>query len=271
MTQSALPSPGLRAPQRPRSLATARTIAALMLREMSTTYGRSMLGYLWAVLEPVAGIMLMTFIFSFAFRAPPIGTNFPLFYASGILPFMAYMDIGQKISVSLRFSKSLMFYPGVTFIDAIVARFLINALTFVMVAVIVYGLIFLFFRLNAIIDLPAILLAFAMAFALGLGIGTLNCFLLSSYPLWERAWAVITRPLFIVSCIFYIFDSIPEPYRGWLCWNPLVHIVGQARKGFYATYDGAYVSPLYVLTISAVTFAAGLLLLRRYHRDIVNF
>ena len=54
---------------------TVQTVIALMLREMSATYGRSSLGYLWAILEPVAGIFLLTFVFSLAFcRSWPIWT-----------------------------------------------------------------------------------------------------------------------------------------------------------------------------------------------------
>ena len=56
--------------QAARRSSTPRTLVALVMREMSTTYGRSALGYLWAILEPVAGIMLLTAIFSLAFRAP---------------------------------------------------------------------------------------------------------------------------------------------------------------------------------------------------------
>jgi capsular polysaccharide transport system permease protein len=55
-----------------------------------------------------------------------------------------------------------------------------------------------------------------------------------------------------------------------LWFNPLVHVVGQMRRGFYPTYEGAYVSPGYVLGLSAVCLLAGLLLLGRYHRDLVN-
>ncbi|MBW0158231.1 ABC transporter permease [Sedimentimonas flavescens] len=257
--------------QPPRRRGAGRAIAALILREMSTSYGRSALGYLWALLEPVAGIMLMALLFSLAFSAPPLGTNFALFYASGILPFLTYLEISQKVAVSLRFSRALLAYPGVTFLDAVLARFAINAVTMVTVALVIYGLLFSIYRINAILDLPAIALGFALCFALALGVGTLNCYLLTAFPLWERAWAVLNRPLFIVSCVFFVYDSVPEPYRGWLWWNPLVHVIGQTRKGFYAGYEGAYLSPLYVLTVSAICFAAGLIALRRYHRDIAPF
>jgi len=254
----------------PRRSGTLRTVTALLLREMSTTYGRSALGYLWAILEPVGGIALMSIIFSFAFRAPAIGTNFPLFFASGILPFMAYTSTAQKISVSLRFSRALLFYPGVTFVDAIVARFLMNAITEILIFSIVLAGIIIAFDLRVILDLPALVLAFIMAFVLALGVGTLNCYLLSVYPLWERAWAILNRPMFIISGIFFVYDTIPLPYRDWLWWNPLVHLVGQARSGVYVTYDSSYVSPLYVFSIALVTLATGLLLLRRHYREIIN-
>ena len=256
--------------QRPRRISVVRAIVALMLREMSSTHGRSALGYLWAILEPVAGIFLLTFVFSLALRSPAIGTNFPLFYASGMLPFAAYMDTHQKMSVALRFSRQLLFYPGVTFMDALLARFFMVIITQIMVGVVVFTGIIVGYGVDVILDPPAIALGYAFAFSLGAGIGTLNCFLLSIYPLWERAWAILNRPLFILSCIFFLFESVPQPYQDWLWWNPLVHATGQVRAGIFATYDASYISPLYVFSVALITLAIGLLLLRRYHRDIVN-
>lgn len=247
-----------------------RTITALIIREISTTYGRSSMGYLWAILEPVAGIMVLTAIFSVSFHAPPIGKEFALFYASGILPFMAYTSISQKISVSLRFSRPLLFYPGVLFIDAILARLLLNSVTQIIVIFLVLAFIFGFYAIDLAVDFPVLALTLAMTFSLAFGIGTLNCFLLSRYPIWERAWAILNRPLFIISCVFFMFDNVPMPYKDYLLWNPLVHIVGQMRAGIYTTYDASYVSPLYVFGISLTTLALGLLFLRRYYRDIVN-
>ena len=106
-----------------------RTIVALILREMTTSYGRSPGGYIWAVAEPVVGIALLTFIFSLAFHAPPVGPSFALFYASGLVPFLVYVDISNKISQSVNFSAPLLTYPRVTIIDAVLARALLNIAT----------------------------------------------------------------------------------------------------------------------------------------------
>lgn len=258
------------APQKTRSFRMSRTITALVIREMSTTYGRTALGYFWAILEPVAGLVLLTIVFSLAFRTPPLGTNFPLFYASGLLPFMAYVDISQKISVALRFSKALLEFPAVTYVDVIMARLILNSLTHVMVIMVVLIAIIVMYRVDVILDYPAIFLAMTMTVALGTGVGVLNCFLLSMYPIWERTWAVMTRPLMIISCVLFMFEDVPEPYRSWLWFNPLVHITGQMRKGIYQTYDGGYASPTFVFLIALTLTALGIILMRRYHREIVN-
>ncbi len=253
-----------------RRFKTGRTVSALLLREMQSTYGRSSLGYLWAIAEPVAGILLLTFVFSLAFRSPPMGNSFAFFYASGFLPFAAYLAISQKVSQSIRFSKPLLFYPGVTYVDAILARFLLNAMTQFMVFALVVWLIVVSLGIEAIFDYPAIGVALLMSAVLALGVGTLNCFLTEMFPSWDRIWAILNRPLFIISAIFFLFESVPAQFRDWLWFNPIVHVVGKMRQGFFPTYEGAYVSPLYVFAVGTITLLIGLFLLARYHRDLTN-
>lgn len=265
----ALP-PVLKPVAKTRRFTAPRAIAALVLREMASTYGRTPLGYLWAVLEPVAGIALLTIVFSLGFRSPPLGTNFPIFYASGLVPFLLYMDISNKVMESLRYSRQLLVYPRVTFMDALLARFLLNLLTQLLVAYILFTGIVFFFDTRTAPDLPAIGLGLLMAASLALGVGTLNCLLTGLMPAWQRVWAIMNRPLFLISCIFFLFEAVPEPFRSILWYNPLVHVVGQTRSGFYPYYDAPYVSPSYVFCIALVCLLFGLVFLRRYVRLIFN-
>lgn len=256
--------------QRPRRFRTGRTVTALVLREMSTTYGRTSLGYLWALLEPSAGVLLLTVVFSVIATTPPIGTSFAMFYASGILPFMMYLDISNKVASSLRFSQALLFYPGVTFLDAILARLVLNGLAETLVFFIVIGGVIWGSGLETALDYPAILLGLAMTMAMALGMGTINCFLLSMFPTWERTWAILNRPLFIVSCVLFPYALVPQPYQGYLWFNPIVHLIGQVRAGIYPAYDASYVSPMFIFGLSGALFALGLVLLRRYQSYIIN-
>lgn len=252
------------------SFATPRAVCALILREITTSYGRSPGGYIWAILEPAAGITLLTLIFSVSFRTPPLGTSFTLFYAAGILPLMMYTDLSTKLAQTMEFSRALLAYPRVTFLDALLARFILNMLTQMMVHFIVLGFILIYLRPQTLLDYSKITEAYLLTLALGLGIGTLNSFLTLAYPLWHTVWAVLNRPLFLMSCIFFIFESVPQPYSDYLWFNPMVHIVGLMRDGFYPFYQPTYVSFVYPLTVAALSFLAGLFLLYRYHRDILD-
>lgn len=270
-TQDHFPPPLQPKAKRPkRSFASLRAIAALVLREMETSYGKSPGGYLWAVLEPVGGIAIMTVIFSLGFRHPSIGVNFPIFFATGMLPFMIFNAVSGKIASALNYSKALLTYPTVTFIDALVARLIMTMVTEIMVAYIVFIGILAIYETRTDPNILVIATTFLMAAAFGLGVGSVNCFLFTMFPVWQRVWSVLTRPLFLISCVFYVFDTIPQPYRDYLWFNPVVHIVGYMRHGFYPSYDAPYVSLPYVFGVSMALFCIGLVFLRHYHRDLLH-
>ena len=250
--------------------ATLRAIGALILREITTTYGRSPGGYIWAILEPAAGITLLTLVFSIGFRTPPLGTSFALFYAAGILPLMMYTDISAKLAQTVQFSRALLAYPRITFLDALIARFILNFLTQMMVHFIVLGFIIIFLRPTTVLDYSKIGQAYLLTVALAIGIGTLNSFLTLAYPIWHTAWAILNRPLFLISCVFFIYESVPQPYADYLWFNPIVHIAGLMRDGYYPFYQPTYVSVAYPLAVSATATVVGLFLLNRYHRDILD-
>ncbi|TNC48514.1 sugar ABC transporter permease [Rubellimicrobium rubrum] len=251
--------------------ATSRVVAALVLREMTSTYGRRPGGYIWSIVEPIAGIALMTWIFmTVGFRSPALGTNFAIFYATGLLPFYVFVNVSQKVAQSLSYSRQLLAYPRVTVLDALVARYVLNLMTQLLVAYLVLAGLRLLMDTGTQLVPQHVVLGFAMAAALAAGVGTLNCFLMSMFPLWSTAWSVLTRPLLFISGVMFLVDSLAPEWRSYLAWNPLVHIIGEVRSGFYHGYEPSYVSPAYVFGVALVTGLAGLLFLWRFHRDILE-
>jgi len=247
-----------------------RAVCALILREMATTHGRLPGGYLWAVIEPLLGIALLSAIFAIMVPAPALGTSFPLFYASGLLPFLAFTDITGKLTQSLNFSRPLFAYPAVGVMDAVLARFLLAAGTQVAVAsLLITGILFLS-ETRATPDIAILAQAAGLLMVLGLGIGTMNCLLVGLVPVWQRIWGIAMRPMFLISGVFFTFEAVPLPWRDALWWNPLVHVVGLVRRGLYPGYDATYVSASYVLMLAlSVSLLAGIGLLR-WHRDILS-
>ncbi|MCV6825650.1 MULTISPECIES: ABC transporter permease [Halocynthiibacter] len=247
-----------------------RTVFALILREMATTYGRSPGGYVWAFLEPLAGITLLSLVFSIAFNAPPLGSSFPLFYASGFLPFLYYTEVSQKLAAALRFSRPLLFYPTVTFWDAICARLILTVLTNAVVMIVIFYALISLETGSPNLRPIHLLNAFLMTTALGFGVGVMNCFLIMASPLWERLWGIANKPLFIISGVLFLIDDVPDKYADLLAFNPIVHIVGEARKGIYSNYTGNYVNSIFVYGLSMTLLALGIMLLRRFHKHLLN-
>ena len=261
------PGPTLLAARR---FATLRTISALMLREMVTTYGRSPGGYLWAVLEPVAAIALLSFAFSLAFRAPSLGNSFALFYATGYLVYMLFHDVANKTAAAVRFSQSLLTFSAVTWLDAVLARFLLNLLTHLMVIMLVLGIMLAVLDARAAPEMAQVVNALAMAGALALGVGLVNCFLFMAFPAWERVWMVVTRPLFIVSGVFFLFEDLPGWVQGFLWFNPLFHVTGEMRDGLFPAYSPAYVSSAFVYGVALALALIGLMLMSRHADDLIH-
>lgn len=255
---------------RARHFRTWRSVLALMLREMSTTFGRSPGGYLWAIVEPIATIAIMSAAFELLFRAPVMGTSFPLFFATGLLPFSLAVKMSVNIAKSLRFSKTLLEYPGVTWVDAILARAILAIITELTSGTIIFAGMFWILDINVILSASHIVMSVGMAATLGMGLGALNCYLFTTVPLYERVYSIVTRPLMIMSGVIFPFEAMPPSVQAVLWYNPFVHVVSEMREGFYVTYDAQYVSGVFVFLVSFTALALGLLLLKQHHKALLN-
>lgn len=253
-----------------RTYAAGRSILALMLREMSTRYGRTPGGYVWAIVEPLGALLVMSVVFALLVRSPPLGNSFVLFYASGYLVFTLSANVAAHVQAAINFSKPLLMYPAVSWIDAILARFFLNVLTNVTIMVIVmYGVLH-FTDASTNLTFGPMVLAVVLSAGLGFGIGTLNCLLIGLFPVWGQIWGIVTRPLFIVAGVIFIYENMPGFVQDILWYTPWIHITGLFRTGVYPTYSPDYISIPLVAAWIMIPLVMGLLLLRRHHQDILN-
>ena len=66
------------------------------------------------------------------------------------------------------------------------------------------------------------------------------------------------------------FEDLPHEVQDFLWFNPLFHVTGQMRQGFYPTYAGDYVAPVFVLALGLGLSVLGLLLLSRHGDGLVH-
>jgi capsular polysaccharide transport system permease protein len=192
-----------------------------------------------------------------------------LFKATGFLLLLGFNNISATVGGSLSYSRSLLLYPRVSWIDAVIARFLLNTLvTWVVALLILLGIVILL-DLDVVLAWDKIFLSGALATQLGLGLGCLNAYLFVRFPIWVNVWAILTAPLFLISGVVVLYESMPPFAQAILWYNPLMHVTGLMRDGFYSSYSPTYVSVPYVLAFALVPMITGLLLLRQFHRDLL--
>lgn len=247
-----------------------RSIAALMLREMTARFGRKPGSYVWAVLQPLAIIMILGYGWSLLMRTPSLGTSFLLYKATALLLLQIFRNTATLVGKGLNFSRSLLAYPGVTWIDALLARFILNALIGVIVAWIILAGIIFFEDVRNVLDWSKIILAVTLTCLFGLGFGVLNCFLFERFVIYENLWSIMTAPLMIISGVIIHYEHMPYQAQQVLWYNPLLHLTGLLRDGIYPTYRPEYISLPYIMLWVLVPMVLGLLLVRRHHRDLIN-
>lgn len=238
-------------------------IGALTVREMTTRYGNKFGGYMWAIIDPIATVAILSLVFSAVAHIPPLGRSFPLFFATGYNSFLIYRSMSEQVSASVSSNMALLSYPIVHPYDTIAARVILQVATLFVV-----NLLF-FFGLSLIDPIPApnmgpVMLASAIGICLGTGVGMINVVGFHLSSTYQQIFGIINRPAFIVSGVFFLPENIPHPYREYLLWNPLVHIVGLFRTGFYPTYRAGYIDLPWLIGVSVGTLVLGFVLVWLY-------
>lgn len=223
---------------------------------------------MWAIVDPVAHVALMTVLFQAIARTPALGLSFPLFFASGYLPYSFYHRMSSFLAGTMKANKALLSYPIVSPIDAIVSRFVLQIMTDTVIAsAIIAGIIYVG-GVMVSINLAGLMVAALAGAVLGLGIGMVNIVLFARSPLYEQVFGIVTRPLFMVSGVFFLVEDMPHPFGDYLLYNPLVHVIMWFRNGMYPEYRAELLDKGYVIECAAVAVMLGLALLTVSMREI---
>lgn len=235
-----------------------RIVIAFIIREIATRYGRNPGGYLWALIEPIAFIAIMSLLMGAFGRVPAVGESFALFYSTGYLAYNFFKGMEVYLSSAISANKNLLTYPVVAPVDAVVARFILQGATSVVVTIIIIGAELLANHYAVEIKWMPILesITFAWIFALGLSFGNIVLFEIS--PIYQKIYSIAMRPLVLLSGVFYLPSSMPPPIGDYILSNPVAHIIILFREGFYAQNGSDGLDLPLLATTSAAVFFVGL-------------
>lgn len=235
-----------------------RVIGALILRDMRTRFGRSFMGYVVIVGWPLTHLLALFTAYLLTRRFIPIGTNLPLFIATGILPYILCLYPSRMIMMSLVQNHPLLYFPIVKTTDVVIARGALEILTAFWVVAIFATILYI-----AGVDLTPLhyqeaILAILATIYLGFGLGFLGAVLFKITRAWMPFQIGILIGMYVASGVFFIPTNLPERAQFYLGFNPLLHSVEWLRSAYYDGYGEGMLDRGYLIGFSTVALFIGM-------------
>lgn len=238
----------------------ARVIHALILRETLSRYGDHKMGFMWAIVEPLLMVSMIAGLMSATRSDAPNGMPLVPFMISGFVPFFMFRNTMNQLKGAVSSNRTMLGFPQVTTFDVIVARVLLESGVLLFVYVFILGMAYLVgyeFRVQNPLGMLAVCMGLLM---MGTGFGFVFAVLTPIIPSSGLiANLLFGRPLMLTSGLFFTASSIPEPYRGWLLYNPLLHMMELMRTYFFYEFESGYGSWTYAGSWVVGMFAFGML------------
>jgi len=198
----------------------------LVAKDFKLKYRRSVLGFLWSILNPLLMMLVITAVFSNIFKSDI--EYFPVYYLCGYLIFNFVIEATNGAMTSIVQSGYLIkkvYIPKYIFPLEKSSFALVNVL-FSFVAVLIVILITGMPIKATIFLIPIpIFLAFIFSTGLGLILASMNTFFRDMghlYSVWTTAWMYLTP-------MFYPISIIPDNIKTVIYYNPLYYYVTYLR------------------------------------------
>lgn len=236
---------------------------ALLLRELSSRFGKSRGGFVWVLVEPIAHLLVPILIFGFLRNMGAPGVEYPVFLVYGFLPFLLFKAICLQIVDGVNSAQGLLSYRQVMLMDVFVSRAMAHCVIQAVVFFIVLtGLGMLGFDVlpGRPVELAGIL---ALTALLAFGLGIVLAAISSLVPDARSVIKIMFMPLYFASGILFPVTRFPDEWVRWMSVNPVLHLVELSRTMAIDGYQPMqYTSVTYPVALALGTTLIGLMLYR---------
>jgi lipopolysaccharide transport system permease protein len=238
-------------------------VLGMVSRDFHGRYLGSVLGASWAILNPVAQILIYTLIFSQVMRArlpnQPDTLGYSLYLCAGALTWNYFVEVllrSQTVFLEQANMLKKVNFPRIT----------LPAYVFVSATVnfaIVWGLFLLFLLATGrwpgwplVALLPLLAVQQTLAVGLGLALGVTNVFFRDV----AQAVGVGLQFWFWLTPIVYPLAAVPEALRPLMAWNPMYAIVTSYQRIVveqqWPTWSQLWLAGVVTLAVAAVSEVA---------------
>jgi lipopolysaccharide transport system permease protein len=240
----------------------------LVWRDIKVLYAQTILGFAWAILNPLIQIVIFSVIFGKVAKIPTDGIPYVLFSTVAIIPWTYMAEAMNASSQSLVTGQNMLgkvYFPRLVYpITPVLAKLVDFSISLLlMIGVMVY------YRISPTLNLLYLPLLVALMMSVPAGIGLWLSALAIRYRDVKFAMPFVIRMLIYSAPILYTASSIPDQYRVLYSLNPIVAVI----EGYRACLLGLPMPWEYILpgtTVAILLLTLGAMYFRRMERVFVD-
>lgn len=240
----------------------------LIWRDIKVLYAQTILGFAWAVLNPLIQIIMFTIIFGKVAKLPSEGIPYLLFSSVAIIPWTYMSEAMSASSQSLVSGQSMLgkiYFPRLIFpIIPVLSKIVDFGISFI----ILFG-VFFYFHITPTWKLLLFPLFFLLMICIPAGVGMWLSALAIRFRDVRFAMSFFIRLLIYSAPIVYSASTIPEKYRIIYSINPIVSVIEGYRACLLGTpVPWPFIWPGFIT--GAILFISGAIYFKRMEKVFVD-
>ena len=241
----------------------------LVWRDIKVLYAQSILGFLWAILQPLIQIVIFTIVFGKVAKIPTEGIPYILFSTVAIIPWtymsQAMTQSSQSLDCGTGNAWKNIFSAGSYFpMTSVLARVVDFG-----ISILILLCVMLYYRVLPTWNLLLFPLFFVFMIAIPAGVGMWLSALAIRFRDVKFAMPFVVRMLIYSAPIVYSASSIPEKYRIIYSLNPIVGVIEGYRSCLLGTpIPWTYIWPGIITAV--IILISGALYFKRMERIFVD-
>lgn len=241
----------------------------LVWRDVKIRYKQTVLGALWAVLQPFLTMIVFTVFFGRLAQIPTDGIPQPIFWYSALLPWTYFSSALVNAGNSLLGNRDLI--TKVYFPRAILpASTVLSGLVDFLIATLVLVGLMVYYEVRPAWGLAVWPLAVLTLVVLALGLGMLLSALNVRFRDVKYALPFGVQLLLFLTPIIYPSSIVPERFRSLLALNPLTGIIEACRASLLPGHPIDWAMLGASIGITMVIFFLGALYFDRTQRSFAD-
>lgn len=239
-----------------------RVINALFLREVITRYGRSGVGVLWLILEPM--IFTLGILMLWMFVRGNTANDIPIaaFAITGYSSVLMWRNAANRASGAIGPNTALMHHRNVKLLDIFYSRILLEWIggtaSFIILTIFFSSLGLMSFPEEIWYIVWGWLLLVWFSLGLALIVGALS----ERFDLFDRVWHVATYLMFPLSGAMFMVEWLPQKAQALILLLPMVHGTEMIRHGFFGSLVKTHEDPVYFAMVNLIMMFVGLVLVK---------